>query len=277
MTAIPMAAVVDLGIIHVVVEGTAMEVSSAILAMSSPVFASMLASGMKEGAERRIELPGKCQVEFEAFLTFLHPVTGRAAKITEENVDFLLQWFDEYEVASLKEECQAFLLTLPCSVGRLLQARRFSLDRQYTRCLQAVGDDFERMEIEKVALEAPEVMVELVPLIKATIARVRREAVAEAQKEQRKRMQRVEREVASVPNRLFYDLPEQRIDLGSGETVQIDEYARDLVAASLMGILGGAPRGPLEPSLHPGARGARREGSGGWRCCSRRHMRHKDE
>merc|ERR1712241_1314990 len=96
------------------------------------------------------------------------------------------------------------------------------------------------MDIEKIALAAPDVMVELIPLIKAAAVRIRKDLVAEAQEEQRKRMRRVEREVASVPNRLYYDLPEQRIDLG-GETVQIDEYARDLVTIALNGLLGPVP------------------------------------
>merc|ERR1712137_258698 len=117
-----MAAVVDLGIIEVVVGGETMEVSSAILAMSSPVFAKMLGSDMKESNGRRIELPGKSKAEFSVFLSFLHPVMGRNAIITEDNVDVLVVWFDEYEIISMKNECESFLLTLPCSVDRLLQA-----------------------------------------------------------------------------------------------------------------------------------------------------------
>lgn len=232
-----MAASVDLGIIDVVIDGATVQVSSAILAMASPVFARMLGSGMKEGADRRVELPGKSKAEFEEFLRFLHPATARAAEVNESNVDFLVEWFNEYEIDSMQSECEAFLLALPCTVDRLLQAKRFCLHKQYARCLQAVGDDFERMDIERVAKVAPEVMVELIAPIKAAVARVRRDAAAEAQEKQRKMMRRVEREVASVPQRIYYDLPEQRIDLG-GETVQIDEYARDLVAAALNGTLG---------------------------------------
>ncbi|CAK0808587.1 unnamed protein product, partial [Prorocentrum cordatum] len=90
----PMAASVDLGIIDVVIDGATVQVSSAILAMASPVFARMLGSGMKEGADRRVELPGKSKAEFEEFLRFLHPATARAAEVNESNVDFLVEWFN---------------------------------------------------------------------------------------------------------------------------------------------------------------------------------------
>lgn len=269
-----MAAVVDLGIISITFGNESLEVSSAILTMSSPVFARMLDTKMKEGMERRIDLPGKSKTEFEAFLSFLHPVKGRTAKVTEENVDFLVEWFDQYEIISMKDECESFLLTLPYDVDRLLQAKKFGLHRQYARCLQAVAEDFEAMELEKVAKADPDVMVELVPLIKAAVARMRRDVAAEAHEDQRKRIRRIEREVASVPNRIYYDLPEQRVDLG-GETVQIDEYARDLVAAALNGTLGRAPYyGPHMEAQDPRdlaspARGGGRGASRRWWCCRR--------
>jgi len=265
-----MAASVDLGIINVFIEGETLEVSSAILAMASPVFAGMLGSGMKEWSERRIELPGKSKAEFQEFLSFLHPVMGRSAKVNESNVDFLVEWFDEYEITSMKGECENFLLTLPCSVDRLLQAKRFGLSKLYARCLQAVGDDFERMELEKVAQAAPDVMVDLIPLIKAAVVRMRRDAKAEAHEEHQRRMRRVEREVASVPNRIYYDLPEQQIDLG-GETVQIDEYARDLVAAALNGTLGRAAPGMHAALRERGVENATRISTGlRSRLCCRR-------
>jgi len=119
--------------VEVVIEGSTVRVHSAVLALASPVFAALLRSHMREGLTKVLELPGKSKEEFEIFLAFLRPASRR--RVTEDNVDILLPWFDEYQVETLKAECEDMLLGMPCSVSRLLQAKSVNLQRQYQRCL----------------------------------------------------------------------------------------------------------------------------------------------
>lgn len=155
----------DRGMIEVVVEDKTFFEHSAILMAASPVFESMLACGMKETCSRRIELAGKSKGEFEVFLCFVHPGTARQQRIDVQNVDYLVAWFDEYGMNALKDECESFLMTLPSSVERLLQARRLSMRRQYARCLEEVGKNFETMNMKDVLEKAPELMPELMPFM----------------------------------------------------------------------------------------------------------------
>lgn len=127
--------------IMVLVEGEGFKMHSQVLALSSPVFCQLLSSGMLESHTRQIELPGKSKEEFRVFQSFLQPVAGRQARIVNGNVDMLLPWFDEYQVVSLKRECETLLLTMPCNIERLVQAARFNLHDQYKRCLREIAQD----------------------------------------------------------------------------------------------------------------------------------------
>mmetsp|Transcript_95396 Transcript_95396/g.269559 ORF Transcript_95396/g.269559 Transcript_95396/m.269559 type:complete len:210 (+) Transcript_95396:83-712(+) len=161
------------GMVHVTVEGTTWLECAGVLATASPVFERMLTSGMQEGTRQIIELPEKKKSEFEAFMGFLRPGTSRLAKIDVNNVDYLLRWFDGYQVAALKDECEAFLLSQPPSIERLLQAKQFLLKRQYERCLDAVAQDFHNKPVEQLLEQGPEVMKELLPLMKKSMADLR--------------------------------------------------------------------------------------------------------
>eukprot|EP00421_Protoceratium_reticulatum_P046509 CAMPEP_0168451934 /NCGR_PEP_ID=MMETSP0228-20121227/48889_1 /TAXON_ID=133427 /ORGANISM="Protoceratium reticulatum, Strain CCCM 535 (=CCMP 1889)" /LENGTH=249 /DNA_ID=CAMNT_0008466561 /DNA_START=6 /DNA_END=755 /DNA_ORIENTATION=- len=161
------------GVVQVKVEGTTCRECAGVLATASPVFERMLLSGMKEATCQTIELHKKKRSEFDAFMGFLRPGTSRAAKIDVNNVDFLLRWFDEYQVPALKDECEAFLLGLPPSIQRLLQAKQFLLKRQYKRCLEAVAMDFHTMPVEQVLEWDLEVMKELLPLMKNNMNNLR--------------------------------------------------------------------------------------------------------
>ena len=97
-------------------------------------------------------------------MTFLRPGACRSASFDSTNVDFLVEWFDEYEMLGLKTECEQLLLTLPCDISRLAQAHQFHLDLQYKRCLKAVAAGFEA--VSKAGLEAlhAEIMVDLIQI-----------------------------------------------------------------------------------------------------------------
>jgi hypothetical protein len=159
--------------VQVVVEDAVVEESSIILTSASPVFLRMITSGMRETESGRVELTGKSKSEFEAVMKFLRPRTARSMRIATENVDFLVKWFDEYEMMDLKNECEEFLMGLPCTTDRLMQAHRFSLRRQYDRCLKEIGDNFESASLEHVAA-VPEIIKELVPLMQQSVKSAKR-------------------------------------------------------------------------------------------------------
>ena len=96
------------------------EVYGPVLALASPVFKSMLSCDMAESRDQLIALPGKSPAEFEALMKFITPIESRYAKVSAENVHFLLQWADEYCMDWLKHECELELLQHPISSQQLL-------------------------------------------------------------------------------------------------------------------------------------------------------------
>eukprot|EP00747_Dinoflagellata_sp_TGD_P161946 gnl/TRDRNA2_/TRDRNA2_179004_c0_seq1.p1 gnl/TRDRNA2_/TRDRNA2_179004_c0~~gnl/TRDRNA2_/TRDRNA2_179004_c0_seq1.p1 ORF type:complete len:247 (+),score=55.55 gnl/TRDRNA2_/TRDRNA2_179004_c0_seq1:79-741(+) len=211
----------DVGMIQVVVGGESVDVHSAILTLASPVFKEMLSGGTKEATENKIELPGKSKTEFEAFLSFLLPGAARTAKITDENVDYLLEWFDTYRVDTLKDECENFLLSLPPDMDRLVQSKHFTLPTQYKRCLEAIGRDFEKYEIEKLVKTDPDIFMDLIPVMK------------EAKKTQ------IAKGVAAmdIPNKLYGALSSDQVKCGNPPKSQrVDVYVRDKATDMLKDI-----------------------------------------
>lgn len=150
-----LAAIEASGDVEVTIEGTTMNVHGVILAFASPVFAALLRSEMREGLARRVDLPGKSKAEFEMFMAFLRPCSRQ--QVDESNIDQMLPWFDEYQVAVLKERCEELLLNTPVSSQRLLQAHRYQLKRQYARCLEKLPFSSFQNDFEEIA-SSPEVL-----------------------------------------------------------------------------------------------------------------------
>mmetsp|Transcript_36621 Transcript_36621/g.73815 ORF Transcript_36621/g.73815 Transcript_36621/m.73815 type:complete len:231 (-) Transcript_36621:219-911(-) len=152
--------------ITVVVEGEAFPMHSQLMKFASPVFAAMLTSGMSEEKKGVISLEGKSKEEFRAFRDFLLPRTVDGVRVTKENVDMLLPWFDEYGCTSLKQECERLLMSVPPDVDRLLQAHRYDLKAQYRRCLEKIAGDYVSSQISLDRLvELPSIVRELMPLV----------------------------------------------------------------------------------------------------------------
>merc|ERR1712048_1557652 len=61
--------------------------------------------------------------------------------------------------------CEDFLMSLPCSIERLFQAKRFCLSRQYARCLDFVSSNFSDLPVETLAKE-PAILVDLISKLK---------------------------------------------------------------------------------------------------------------
>mmetsp|Transcript_2577 Transcript_2577/g.4471 ORF Transcript_2577/g.4471 Transcript_2577/m.4471 type:complete len:175 (+) Transcript_2577:45-569(+) len=102
--------------------GALVRIPAFVLTLASPVFSKMLSQEMKEKRTNEIKLPGKCPEEFKVLLDFLQPATGRLQKISDENVDFLRHWCDEYCIQSLHGECIEYIKVQPPSVQRVVQA-----------------------------------------------------------------------------------------------------------------------------------------------------------
>lgn len=160
----PMEAFQLEGDFEICVEGEIVRVHSALLGLTSPVFAAMLRSCMQEGRSRRMELPGKSKEDLELFMSFLHPL--QRAHIDESNVYKMLPWFDEYQITPLKDECEALLLRLPVTTDLLLQAHRFHLQKLYNTCLEEFTPRLFLDSFEKLAL-CPEVLRALVPRLQS--------------------------------------------------------------------------------------------------------------
>eukprot|EP00746_Dinoflagellata_sp_MGD_P026528 gnl/MRDRNA2_/MRDRNA2_162540_c0_seq1.p1 gnl/MRDRNA2_/MRDRNA2_162540_c0~~gnl/MRDRNA2_/MRDRNA2_162540_c0_seq1.p1 ORF type:complete len:303 (+),score=56.65 gnl/MRDRNA2_/MRDRNA2_162540_c0_seq1:86-994(+) len=156
--------------LQVLVEGETVRVHAAQLGLASPVFAAMLTSNMREGLSYRIELPDKSKEEFMMFMTFLRPVSR--VHVTVENVDQMLPWFDEYQIATLKEDCESLLLTLPVTSERLLQAYKFDLEKLYSYCLKNFTSEQLLFDFEKFVKE-PSVLRDVMPIAEEKTPKVR--------------------------------------------------------------------------------------------------------
>eukprot|EP00928_Gymnodinium_smaydae_P028598 TRINITY_DN21770_c0_g1_i1.p1 TRINITY_DN21770_c0_g1~~TRINITY_DN21770_c0_g1_i1.p1 ORF type:complete len:439 (+),score=41.43 TRINITY_DN21770_c0_g1_i1:105-1421(+) len=156
-----------LDLVDVVMEDETDKELAVILKIASPVFKRMLEASTQDASCKRIKLEGKSGNDFDEVMEFVHPVSASTAVITDKNVDVLLVWCNDYEMLYLKAECETFLMKKPRSVDRLLQAHQFSLEKQRKRCLSFVAENYEALDVEKIAQSAPEVMVELLKLRQA--------------------------------------------------------------------------------------------------------------
>ncbi|KAL9954163.1 hypothetical protein ACROYT_G041664 [Oculina patagonica] len=90
------------------VQGKKLHVHRAILAISSPVFETMLSSNFKEKNAKEIPLPGKKVGEIENLLQAIYPSCKNA--ITRQNCCSLLELSCEYQMDELKDRCEKFVL-----------------------------------------------------------------------------------------------------------------------------------------------------------------------
>ena len=90
------------------VEGRKLHVHKAILAISSPVFETMMSSNFKEKNAKEIPLPGKKVEEIEDLLRAIYPYCEHA--ISRQNCRSLLELSSEYQMDDLKKRCEKFVL-----------------------------------------------------------------------------------------------------------------------------------------------------------------------
>lgn len=90
------------------VEERKLHVHKAILAISSPVFETMMSSNFKEKNAKEIPLPGKKVEEIEDLLRAIYPYCEHA--ISRQNCCSLLELSSEYQMDELKKRSEKFVL-----------------------------------------------------------------------------------------------------------------------------------------------------------------------
>ena len=93
-----------------VVEEKRFHVHRSTLAFWSPVFERMFTSDFKEKNSDEIPLPGKKASEFKELLQMMYPSLEEKI-ISSNNCYFLLNLAREYQIASITEKCEDFLVS----------------------------------------------------------------------------------------------------------------------------------------------------------------------
>ena len=92
-----------------VVEDQKFHVHRSFLAVWSPVFEKMFTSEFKEKNNDEIPLPGKKASQIKQLLCMLYP-SSEEIQVTKENCYFLLELAHEYQIESIVEKCQSFMV-----------------------------------------------------------------------------------------------------------------------------------------------------------------------
>ncbi|XP_053387644.1 uncharacterized protein LOC128551165 [Mercenaria mercenaria] len=123
-----------------IVEGTRLHVSKAVLSLASPVFDTMFQSNFKERTCDELELPGKKLDDVLEFLRCIYPNTF--THITRDSAVKVLPLIEEYQVLQHKPRCEVSLLesvsedTVVEELFRLLQvAYLYDLKVLRKRCI----------------------------------------------------------------------------------------------------------------------------------------------
>ncbi|XP_046543347.1 BTB and MATH domain-containing protein 38-like [Haliotis rubra] len=91
-----------------VVEGKKLHVSKALLCLTSPAFLKMFEGDFKNKTE--VPIADKKYADFVEFLLCVHPSTCKP--VQRKTLDIVLPLADEYEVESLVQRCEQFVLTM---------------------------------------------------------------------------------------------------------------------------------------------------------------------
>lgn len=135
-----------------IVQGKKMYVSKAVLALASPVFTRMFESDFMEKNKEEIELKDKKHVDVVEFLLSIYPSTRKP--VTMDNVFQILPLADEYQVDSLKKDCEQCLMQeLSARWGHkccvticrfLQQAALYGLDKLEETCIEELRHKTQR-------------------------------------------------------------------------------------------------------------------------------------
>ncbi|XP_060066234.1 BTB and MATH domain-containing protein 38-like [Ylistrum balloti] len=122
----------ELSDVTLLIEGRELHVHRQYLAEWSPVWRRMFLGGFLEQHARQIPLPGKRITEVTELL---HCIYSSQKPISDENVRFLLELAEEYQIDRIKHRCEKFLLTQQSNLEALYLAQKFQLRTLYRRCV----------------------------------------------------------------------------------------------------------------------------------------------
>jgi len=95
-----------------VVEGKKLHVHRGTLAIWSPVFDNLLSSDFKERNSVEIPLPGKKANEIKKLLQIMYDTSWNRSTLTKQNCYFLLDLAYEYQIDSITQMCEDFLVSM---------------------------------------------------------------------------------------------------------------------------------------------------------------------
>ncbi|CAB3404146.1 unnamed protein product [Caenorhabditis bovis] len=121
------------------VDNRELHVSKAYLALYSPVFHAMFFSNFSEREKRKIKVE---DVIFEEFVELLNVIYPSHRPINAENVEFLLELGDKFEIQYVIDECERFLISTDdiANITKLVWADQYYLAKLQDTCLQTIKD-----------------------------------------------------------------------------------------------------------------------------------------
>ncbi|TKR93936.1 hypothetical protein L596_008297 [Steinernema carpocapsae] len=119
------------------VDGVRLYVSKAYLALYSPVFNAMFFSKFSERTMREIQIE---DVLLEEFIELLNVVYPSHKNISAENVEFLLELGDKFEIQYVMDECENFLMRTDdiTVVTKLVWADQYTLAKLHDACIRTL-------------------------------------------------------------------------------------------------------------------------------------------
>ena len=125
-----------------VVEDQKFHVHRSFLAVWSPVFEKMFTSEFKEKNSDEIPLPGKKASEIKQLLYMMYP-SLEEKQVTKENCYFLLELAYEYQIESIVEKCQSFMVFMVKEkmeddvLAMLIYGQKYQLKTLISACIDA--------------------------------------------------------------------------------------------------------------------------------------------
>jgi len=128
-----------------VVQGQKLHVHRSTLAIWSPVFDTMFTSDFKEKNSVEIPLPGKKVHEIKLLLQIMYDTSWNRGTLTRKNCYFLLNAAHEYQMSSIIQMCEDFLVSVVSVNGRfekdvltnLLVGQKYKLKTLIESCVSA--------------------------------------------------------------------------------------------------------------------------------------------
>ena len=135
-----------------VVEDEKFHVHRNVLALWSPVFEKMFTSNFREKSKGEIRLPGKQAESVKTLLLMIYPPAND--EIALDNYNAILELAHEYQISSIVEKCEDFLVKLAGRISSpmaslckydedilslIILAQNYKLERVRYACVQCAG------------------------------------------------------------------------------------------------------------------------------------------